>query len=329
MAAVRVAVRRGLADLPADAVVVVALSGGPDSTALLAAATFERPHRVAAVVVDHGWSPGSAEVAERAAAAATTAGAAPVQVRRALPTAGETAARAARYSELDAAAAEFGAAAVLLGHTLDDQAETVLLGLARGSGARSLAGMAAQRGLLRRPLLGLRRATTVTACADLGLTWWDDPANADPRHARVRVRHRVLPVLEAELGPGIAAALARTAGLLRDDADALDAAARAAVTALGAPETGWDCAVLAALPAAVRARALRALAPARSAVQVAAVDALVTAWHGQGPVTLPGGATVLRRRGRILLTSPVRAGEPSGRERRSAGGERRAPNVRE
>ena len=144
---------------------------------------------------------------------------------------------------------------MLLGHTLDDQAETVLLGLARGSGSRSLAGMAVRRGALAAPAARLSAGpTTVASCAELGLTPWTDPHNADPRFARVRVRERVLPVLEAELGPGVAEALARTADLLRDDADLLDALAAAAVHRMRTPSTAptWP-----QQPAALRSRVIR------------------------------------------------------------------------
>ena len=139
----------------------------------------------------------------------------------------EAAARDARYARAARRRARRSArAAILLGHTLDDQAETVLLGLARGSGAASLQGMAAASDLdgiaLLRPLLDVRRTTTRAACAAEGLEPWDDPHNGDPRFARVRVRETVLPVLEAELGPGIAEALARTAAQLREDAEAFD-----------------------------------------------------------------------------------------------------------
>ncbi|MHB8450889.1 MAG: tRNA lysidine(34) synthetase TilS, partial [Mycobacteriales bacterium] len=225
LAAVRVAVRVALADLPGDARVLVALSGGADSLALLAASLHERPGRTAAAGGDHGWSPDSAGRAAEVAAVAGLAGADQVAVLTVPVTTGEAAAREERYRALTAEAGRQRAAAVLLGHTRDDQAETVLLGLARGSGARSLAGMARCRGVFRRPLLDLPRATTRAACAAAGLSPWQDPANTDPRFARARVRGHLLPVLEAELGPGVGAALARTADLLRDDADALDALA--------------------------------------------------------------------------------------------------------
>ena len=164
----------------------------------------------------------------------------------------------ARYAALEAAAADVGAAAVLLGHTLDDQAETVLLGLARGSGARSLAGMPPRRGLFPRPLLGVRRPVTAAACAALGLAPWDDPHNADRRFARVRVRLDALPALEAALGPGVAEALARTADQLRDDAEVLDEDRRRGTGALRSPP--MSAASLAGLPGAVRSRVLRSAA---------------------------------------------------------------------
>ena len=209
----------------------------------------------------------------------------------------EARARVVRYALLAAAATELGLDAVLLGHTLDDQAETVLLGLARGSGARALAGMPAHRDTYRRPLLHLDRATTRAACAEAGLVPWQDPHNSDPAYARVRVRSTVLPVLERELGPGVAAALARTAAQLREDADALDALTP------DLPERP-EVAVLVALLPAVRARALKRWAEARTgravtAVHVGALRALVERWHGQGPVVLPGGTAVERREGRL------------------------------
>ncbi|MBW3648858.1 MAG: TilS substrate-binding domain-containing protein, partial [Actinobacteria bacterium] len=182
----------------------------------------------------------------------------------------------------------------LLGHTLDDQAETVLLGLARGSGARSLAGMPPRRGRYRRPLLGLDRATVGKACRQAGLAAWEDPHNADPAYARVRVRTLLLPALEQQLGPGIAGNLARTARQQREDADALDAMT---------PLTD-DVAQLAALPAALRARALKRWAEVQcgtavTAAHVEALRALVEHWRGQGPVALPGGVLVSREAGRL------------------------------
>ncbi|WP_375426763.1 tRNA lysidine(34) synthetase TilS [uncultured Friedmanniella sp.] len=297
-----------------DTALVTACSGGPDSLALVvgaqhAASRRGLPHTV--VVVDHGLQPGSAAVAARAAATVTGLGLGlgvadvrQVQVR-VDPHDGsgpEAAARRSRYAALDAesAAVAGGPATVLLGHTRDDQAETVLLGLARGSGSRSLAGMAPRTGPYLRPLLGLDRAVTVATCAELGLEPWSDPHNDDPAYARVRVRRRVLPVLEDELGPGVAAALARTAALARDDADLLDALAADA-------DPGTDtlgCAELAALPAALRRRVLRRWLARHGSEDlqldhVLAVEALVQDWHGQRAVHVPRG-TVARHQGRLL-----------------------------
>lgn len=306
-AAVRVAVRRALADLPSDMPVAAAVSGGADSLALAAGLAFVWPTCVA-LVVDHGLQPGSAAVAARAAeqcsALGLTAEVLTVAAISGEPGGGpEARARALRYAALDAAADRLDLAAVLLGHSLDDQAETVLLGLARGAGARSLAGMAATRGRYRRPLLVLPRVTLHAACEEAGLEPWADPHNADPAYARVRVRTAVLPVLEQQVGPGVAAALARTASSLGEDADALDALAAAE------PLTAeLDCARLARLPAAVRARVLKrwaeqACGTAVSSAHVGALRALVDDWSGQGPVALPGGVLVRRAAGR-LASSP-------------------------
>ncbi|HZA71401.1 MAG TPA: tRNA lysidine(34) synthetase TilS, partial [Propionibacteriaceae bacterium] len=196
--------------------------------------------------------------------------------------------RAARYAALQREAAS-RQASIWLGHTLDDQAENVLLGLARGSGPRSLAGMAPRAGRLVRPLLGLRRSLTEQACAELGLDPWSDPHNDDPSFARVRVRRTVLPTLEAAIGPGVAEALARTAALTRDDADLLDALAAEAD-----PGTDTlDAAALGDQPAALRSRVIRRWllrhgADEVTAQHVSSVDALVTRWHGQGEIHLPG-----------------------------------------
>jgi tRNA(Ile)-lysidine synthase len=330
VAQVRRSVRRALADLEPGETALVACSGGPDSTALAAATAFESRAagwRVAAVVVDHGLQDGSARVADAAASRLRDLGLDPVTVVAADVVAGgdgpEGDARAARYTALAGVAEEIGARCVLLGHTLDDQAETVLLGLARGSGARSLSAMRPRSGIYRRPLLDLGRVTTERACAAEHLTVWNDPHNTDPAFARVRVRHRVLQMLETELGPGVAEALARTARLLRDDADALDelaAAARADCrTGDGldpdldpgiAPgvDGGLDVERLAVLLPAVRRRVLRAAAldagcPATdvTAGHVDAVEALVTDWHGQRGVDLPGSVQALRSQGVVRM----------------------------
>jgi tRNA(Ile)-lysidine synthase len=306
VAATRVAVRAALTDVDAGDLVLAAVSGGSDSLALAAALAAEAPRsglRAGAVSVDHGLQPGSTDRARDVARCCTQLGLSPVEVATVTVGAAggpEAAAREARYAALVAAADRLGAAWVLLGHTLDDQAETVLLGLARGSGARSLAGMPARRGRLLRPFLGLGGATTSAACRALGLTPWEDPHNADPCFARARARSTALPALEASLGPGIAEALARSADLLRDDADALDAWADSESC------EPLDIGRLAALPAAVRSRVLRRAAIAAgaragelSAGQVQAIDRLVTSWRGQGPVSLPGGLVAERSYDRL------------------------------
>ncbi len=317
VAATRLAVRRCLPDARA---VIVAVSGGADSLALLAATAFEAPKqaehgvRVLAVTVDHGLQAGSAEQAANVAEQAASLGVDAEVVRVVVDGVGgpEAAARDARYAALTAAAQRFGADAILLGHTLDDQAETVLLGLARGSGARSLAGMPAAAGLLRRPFLGLRRTETEQACAAAGLQPWSDPMNDDDAYARVRVRRSALPALEATVGPGVAEALARTAAQLSADADALDGWAVEALRAATDDAGGLDVGMLSALPAAVRTRVLKAAAlrggvPAGSitATHVRELDRLVTDWRGQGPVALPGPYNGSRDCDRLRFGRPL------------------------
>lgn len=286
---------------------LVACSGGPDSLALAAAAVHVGRRRglaVRAVVIDHGLQQNSAGIAAAAAGQLESLGLATTVLAVEVVDAGggvESAARVARYAALEKVAGE--GEVVLLGHTMDDQAETVLLGLARGSGTRSLAGMPPVRGRLVRPLLGLRTQTTRDACAELGLRPWSDPHNADPSFTRARVRHRVLPVLEAELGPGVVEALARSADLARADADLLDSLAAAELAEHPAPEL--DCARLAGLAPALRGRVLRDWLRGQgardlSAITVAGVAAVVTDWHGQRPVDVPG-LRVERTAGRLRV----------------------------
>ncbi|MDQ0726781.1 tRNA(Ile)-lysidine synthase [Microbacterium sp. W4I20] len=323
IAEIRLAVRTALADLPEGSTVIVALSGGADSLALTAATAFEASKagvRTTSVTVDHGLQVDSAEVAARAASIAAALGVETVVVRVDVQGEGgpEAAAREARYRVLREVAAEIGASAVLLGHTLDDQAETVMLGLARGSGAASLQGMAPSRededGLRwLRPLLGVRRETTRALCAASGLTPWEDPHNLDERFARVRVRQRVLPVLEAELGPGIAEALARTAEQLREDAEAFDEMIHETIEDIVEhAEAGISVSVaaLAANPAALRNRIIRLVVDSEFGVsltrtQTVEVARLVTDWTGQGPIDLPG-CSALRRGGQIVFSASGR-----------------------
>ena len=330
--------------------VLVACSGGADSLALAAATAFEAPRRgirAGALVVDHGLQPGSPEVALEAARQCEHLGLDPVEVYTVTVDAGrgqgpEAAARAARHEAYAAAAREHGAAAVLLGHTRDDQAEQVLLGLVRGSGTRSLGGMAPRRGILHRPFLALTRAQTEQACAAQGLTPWADPHNDDERFTRVRAR-RLLASLRAELDPALDAALARTADLARADADALDAYALALagpqeppvaqepaeslerLAPLEPPEpprpqeppglaavadTVWECAALSGHPPAVtgrvwRIRAARLGIGALTSAHVQALEELARR-RGLGPTSLPGGWRALRRGDRIHIEPPGR-----------------------
>ncbi|WP_244931192.1 tRNA lysidine(34) synthetase TilS [Nocardioides sp. W7] len=302
VAAVRRGVRRSLADLDPGRTVLVACSGGADSLALLSGTVAEGRRaglRVVGATVDHGLQSGSAEHAERVVEQMAGLGVDETVGARVQVDEGgigpEAAARRARYAVLEELARHFDAAAVLLGHTRDDQAETVLLGLARGSGGRSLAGMRRAFDRYRRPLLDVPRADTVTACQVEGIEFWQDPHNSDPAYTRVRVRHTVLPVLEEQLGPGVAATLARTADQLRTDMDFLDDLAEAAHARIADADGVLPVAGLAAEPDAVRRRVLRiaALAAGAPAAElfhehVLALDALVTDWHGQRWIDLPG-----------------------------------------
>ncbi|MGH3823815.1 MAG: tRNA lysidine(34) synthetase TilS [Pseudonocardiaceae bacterium] len=317
----RAAVRRFLIAHNCADTVAVACSGGADSLALAAATV----HCAAALdlavhglVVDHQLQPGSGQVAHTAAQAlrslgCTSAWVLPITVDG--PGGLEAAARRARYGALrDAAPA---GALVLLGHTLDDQAETVLLGLGRGSGPRSVAGMREHDPPWGRPLLGVRRTVTAAACTALDLAPWADPHNADPRFRRVRLRTEVLPLLEDVLAGGVAQALARTAEQLREDLDVLDSQARGLLaTALRSPDAqsgeadsgaDLDVAVLAQAPAALRRRVLRrwlldAGVPELTDAHLRAADDLIGRWSGQGALRLPGAVELVRARGRLYVS---------------------------
>lgn len=302
---VRHAVRAWLAAHPGP--VAVALSGGADSLALTAATVAEAPG-VLALIIDHGLQAGSAQVASTAAAHALEFGVADARVLTVQVSGSggmEAAARRARYDALNQAR---GDASVLVAHTLDDQAETVLLGLGRGSGPRSIAGMAAFDAPWGRPLLGVRRSVTRAACVELGIEPFEDPHNIDTDFTRVRLRHEVLPLLEDVLGGGVAAALARTAEQLREDGRVLDAMAESVVDT-DAPDL--EVAALDPLDPAVRRRVLRRWLLGRGVTsltdrQLRAVDALVGRWTGQGGVALPGGTpdarlVCSRRHGRLSV----------------------------
>ena len=297
-----------------DVQIVTACSGGADSLALAFAARYvasRRDLKYAAVIIDHGLQQGSADIAARVRDQLDRLGyhdvtITAVQVDRSAAAGLEAAAREARYRALDTEA-RARSATLMLGHTLDDQAETVLLGLARGSGSRSLAGMASRVGHFVRPFLGIRRATTEQVCAELGLNPWHDPHNADRRFTRVRVRETVLPTLEAELGPGVAEALARTAELVRDDNELLDRLATEAsrIEGMGGTDT-LDCAALQAQPPALRRRIIRLWLLTHglgdlSLRHISAVESLVIDWHGQKAIQIPG-ATVTRTAGRLRVS---------------------------
>jgi tRNA(Ile)-lysidine synthase len=276
----------------ADARWCVALSGGPDSLALAAAAARVRP--TVALIVDHGLQPDSAAIARTARDQALELGCVEAQVLRVdvgMSGGPEAAARTARYAALDTAR---DGAPVLVAHTLDDQAETVLLGLGRGSGARSIAGMRPHDPPWGRPLLGVRRAVTVGACEELGLVPWRDPHNGDPRFTRVRLRAEVLPLLEEVLGGGVAEALTRTAAALREDTEVLDGLA---ADALGAVVSGvgldarLDAERLSEVPSALRRRVIRRWLLGGGANdltdgQIRGVDRLVVEWGGRGGVAV-------------------------------------------
>jgi len=322
VAAVRNAVRSSLrsAGLATDALVLVACSGGPDSLALASASEFVAPRlglRAGLVTVDHQLQQDSSERASDVVGWARGAGLAPVSAVQvdATPYGGgpEAAARSARYAALADTARRDLASAVLLGHTRDDQAETVLLALARGGGVRGLSGMPVRREIngvtFLRPLLDVARTDTADACAHLGLVPWADPHNDDPRFTRSRVRS-ALPLLAELLGPGVVANLARTARLVAADTAVLDGWAAAAEATSRDGDGALDVAALATMPGALRTRVLRAFAlrlgapgGALAAAHIDALDALVVAWHGQGPVALPGAIFVVRQAGRLLRTS--------------------------
>ena len=318
--------------------VLVACSGGPDSLALAAvAAYFARrgkvdghPVSVGAVVVDHQLQPGSAGVAARTVAVLEELGLSPVQLRTVEVAATgfgpEAAARDARHAALEAAADELGCGAILLGHTLDDQAEQVLLGLARGSGTRSLAGMRPVRGRLLRPFLGLRRGETLEICAVEGLEPWHDPHNTDPVFARSRTRVEVMPVLEEKLGPGVAESLARTAAILQQDADFLDELAAEHYAALvhrthdGAwlPEAG-----VRELPPALRFRVIAKAAADVGGQQpgygrLQAAEALLRRQGSAGPVQLPGNVAVYRLSLAVQEKEKAKEQEKRAREQQPA-----------
>jgi len=311
--AVRNAVRTWLEKFEAGDKVLVAISGGADSLALAHALSIEAKPlaiTVLGITVDHQLQPGSKAQAENVVnqLSAINLNCFVKKVEVNIKDGLEASARTARYKALNEMALSENAVAVFLGHTQDDQAETVLLGLARGSGTRSLSGMAAHTGIYVRPFLELTRETTENYCKESDLSFWKDPHNEDLQFARVRVRVQALPILEKTIGPGISEALARSSHLLREDADALDHWAQREALQLDLADL--ECAHLEAMPKAIRTRVLRMAiyaqgAPSGSvtAEHVSVIEALITAWSGQGATNLPGGVKVERISGRLSLST--------------------------
>lgn len=291
---------------------ILAVSGGADSMALLHACAFlhRRGQIVArAVTVDHGLQGSSAAVADRVVATSESWGvpAQAVQVTVEADVAGlEAAAREARYTALEAARQAADADWILTAHTRNDQAETVLLGLMRGSGTRSLAGMSSLTGRLLRPLLALDRAATEASCTAQGIEVWYDPMNRDVAYARVRTR-RLLASLEAELGQPITANLARTAELCRADADFIDdRSAALAAEVRGRPTISLGR--LRGLEEAILTRVVRAWlvslgVPAQSfgAARITELSSLIRRGR-RGRLSLPGDAEVIVSRGSLIFS---------------------------
>ena len=311
----RQAVRFWFEKLEPNSKVCIGVSGGADSLALAAAAKLESKNfsiDLVAVIVDHGLQANSAEIAEFAKQQLIKLGFQDIFVGRAsvqITDGLEASARRARYKVFQQAIETYGPNTFLLGHTKNDQAEGVLLGLARGSGTKSLSGMQEVSGIFVRPLLGIDRATTEIACHESNIEYWVDPHNSNQDFTRVRVRDNILPLLENDIGPGIIDALARSAKILREDAIALDEWAENVFRQVEPMDI--EISILATLPVAVRSRVLRmaiyaAGAPAGSisAAQLEPIEAFVSDWRGQGHTSLPGGVKVCRISGRLSLSKP-------------------------
>jgi tRNA(Ile)-lysidine synthase len=278
--------------------VVVGCSGGADSVALLVLA-HDADLAPIAVHVDHGLRHDSAGEAEQVAAIAASLGAGFRAAHVDIEPGGnlEARARAARHDALADARRASGASAVLLGHTQDDQAETVLLNLLRGAAATGLAGMAQQRDGFVRPLLALRRGDTEAICAALALEVFHDPMNVDRASRRVAVRLDVMPMLATIAGRDLVPVLARQADVLREESEFLDELAQAAWP----PATGASAAELCALPPVLARRAARRWlgAPPPSRAELARV--LDVARGTARAAELAGGRVVRRSRGQLSL----------------------------
>ena len=308
----RQAIRPWFEKLEPNSKVCVGVSGGADSLALAVSAKLEADNfaiDLIAVIVDHGLQENSAEIAALTREKLTKIGYTDVFIGKAvvqLTDGPESSARRARYKVFQQALETYAATTFLLGHTKNDQAEGVLLGLARGSGTKSLSGMQSVSGVFVRPFLNIGRDRTEEACREARVEVWSDPHNFNNDYARVRVRENVLPLLEEEIGPGIVDALARSAKILREDASALDEWADSIFSVIDPSDI--EISVLTPLPVAVRSRVLRraiyavgAPAGSISAAHLEPIEALVSEWRGQGHTSLPGGVKVCRISGRLSL----------------------------
>ena len=311
----RKAVRTWFKKLEPNSKVCIGVSGGADSLALAAASKLESanfPIDLIAVIVDHGLQDNSEETAQFAKQQLTKLGFQDIFIGRAnvqITDGLEASARRARYKVFQQAIETFSPVAFMLGHTKNDQAEGVLLGLARGSGTKSLSGMQEVSGIFIRPLLGIDRLTTEIACQEANINFWVDPHNSNLDFTRVRVRENILPLLESEIGPGITDALARSAKILREDASALDEWAERVFAQVDPFDI--EILTLEELPVAIRSRVLRlaiyaAGAPTGSisAAHLEPIEAFVSDWRGQGHTSLPGGVKVCRISGRLSLSKP-------------------------
>jgi tRNA(Ile)-lysidine synthase len=314
----RLAVRNTLAsNTKPGQKLLVAVSGGADSLALAAACEFEAKKlglKLAAAVIDHSLQKNSDKVAAQTATTLTALGFQEVLVKKvSVGKAGgpEAAARIARYTALETLRQQTKSHFIVLGHTSSDQAETVLLGLVRGSGSKSLSGMSEKTGVLLRPLLTVDRATTESFCNDSGIKYWSDPQNQDKKYLRVLIRKHVLPLLEKHLGGSVADSLVRTADLLREANSYLESQAAKSFkkyAKVSSTAISFDASALGKLPAAILHRvikkALDAFGSESSRTHVLAVSDLVLSWHGQKPLALPGVRVV--RKGNTITFEPNR-----------------------
>ncbi len=307
--------------------VLVAVSGGADSMALAVALEFEAKKlgvEIAAAVIDHSLQKNSSRVAANTSKQLLELGFGEVYVHKvSVGQKGgpEAAAREARYSALETLRKKTKANFVVLGHTASDQAETVLLGLVRGSGPKSLSGMSEKAGTLLRPLLSVERASTEQFCKDSHIKFWSDPHNKNTKYLRVLIRNRVLPFLEKQLGGSVSKSLTRTSNQLREDHEYLDQEALKKFSKLAKVSRStlsFDAARLSKLPTAIMNRVIKisldSLGGESSRTHVLAVANIILSWHGQKPLSLPGVRVV--RRSNTITFSQSGASSGSGNRNR-------------